>query len=76
MEDDGPVSARADREVKGEDDAEDVRMTDSKPTYKSWKKKYRKMRIKFEKIMQDGEDLYLQEQRGLKRAKELAIENE
>lgn len=76
MEDDAPSSARADREVKGEDEAGDVRMTDSKPTYKSWKKKYRKMRIKFEKIMQDGEDLYLQEQRGLKRAKELAIEND
>ena len=71
---DGLTAADSEAGISGS--TGDVKMTDRKPTYKSWKKKYRKMRIRFEKIMQDGEDLYLQEQRGLKRAKDLAIENE
>lgn len=63
-------------EVKTEDGAPDVRMAHVKPTYKSWKKKYRKMRIKFDGIMAHGEELYRQEQKALKKAKQLAIYNE
>lgn len=45
-------------------------------TYKSWKKKYRKMRIGFDKHMQDGEDLHKQEAKAAAIVKRLAVENE
>lgn len=45
-------------------------------TYKSWKKKYRKMRIGFDRNMQDGEDLHKQEAKAAAIVKRLAVENE
>ncbi|KAM0333239.1 hypothetical protein ACHAQA_001899 [Verticillium albo-atrum] len=79
MDDDAPsVVARADHDlIKPERyDSEDTRMADSKPTYKSWKKKYRKMRITFDQKMHDGEELHKQEQKALAMAKRIAIEND
>lgn len=66
----------ADDDMKNEDGGPDVRMADSKPTYKSWKKKYRKMRIKFDQKMSQGEDLYQQEVKAMRKIKQLAIYNE
>lgn len=65
-----------DANLKHEDGGPDVTMADAKPTYKSWKKKYRKMRIKFDESMAQGEQLYQQEQKALKKIKQLAIYNE
>lgn len=65
-----------DADLKHEDGGPDVTMADAKPTYKSWKKKYRKMRIKFDESMAHGEQLYQQEQKALKKIKQLAIYNE
>lgn len=69
-------SAMADDDMKHEDGGPDVRMADAKPTYKSWKKKYRKMRIKFDQKMSQGEDLYQQEVKAMRKIKQLAIYNE
>jgi hypothetical protein len=66
----------ADDDMKHEDGGPDVRMADAKPTYKSWKKKYRKMRIKFDQKMSQGEDLYQQEVKAMRKIKQLAIYNE
>lgn len=59
----------------------DVMMTvgyRSKPkaVYKSYKKKYRKMRIVFEQKMQESEDIVKQETRASATVKRLATENE
>lgn len=48
----------------------------AKAGYKSWKKKYRKMRINFDKKMQDGENLHKQEAKACATAKRIAVENE
>lgn len=69
-------SAVADDELKQGEGGSDVRMTDTKPTYKSWKKKYRKMRIKFDQLQAQNEELYQLEQKALKKTKQLAIYNE
>lgn len=69
-------SAVDDDDLKHEDGGPDVRMTDAKPTYKSWKKKYRKMRIKFDQLQAQNEELYQLEQKALKKTKQLAIYNE
>ncbi|ROW08180.1 hypothetical protein VPNG_06908 [Cytospora leucostoma] len=86
-EDDGDAS-RADKrtrtasfvmesaELKHEEGGPDVTMADARPSYKSWKKKYRKMRIKFDESMAHGEQVYQQEQKALKKIKQLAIYNE
>ncbi|KUI63132.1 hypothetical protein VP1G_10244 [Cytospora mali] len=58
-----------DADLKHEEGGPDVTMADAKPTYKSWKKKYRKMRIKFDESMAQGEQLYQQEQKALKKIK-------
>lgn len=65
-----------DADLKHEEGGPDVTMADAKPTYKSWKKKYRKMRIKFDESMTHGEQLYQQEQKALKKIKQLAIYND
>lgn len=69
-------SAVGDDDLKNEDGGPDVRMTDAKPTYKSWKKKYRKMRIKFDQLQAQNEELYQLEQKALRKTKQLAIYNE
>jgi len=47
-----------------------------KPLYKSWKKKYRKMRIVFDQKMHVGEEQYKQEQKAYETANRLAVEVE
>lgn len=69
-------SVVGDDDLKREDGCPDVRMADAKPTYKSWKKKYRKMRIKFDQLQAQNEELYQLEQKALKKTKQLAIYNE
>lgn len=44
--------------------------------YKSWKKKYRKMRITFDQKMHQGEELHKQEEKASSKVKRLAVENE
>ncbi|PHH81090.1 hypothetical protein CDD80_3372 [Ophiocordyceps camponoti-rufipedis] len=44
--------------------------------YKSWKKKYRKMRIVFDGKMQQGEELHRREERASATVKRLAVEND
>lgn len=61
--------------VKAEDDG-DTRMADDKPTYRSWKKKYRKMRIVFDQKMHEGEELHRLEQKALATARRLAVQKE
>jgi hypothetical protein len=48
----------------------------SKQSYKSWKKKYRKMRDNFDRKMRDGEELYRKEQKAIETTKRIAIEIE
>ncbi|KAK3492327.1 IEC3 subunit of the Ino80 complex, chromatin re-modelling-domain-containing protein [Neurospora hispaniola] len=60
----------------GDDDSIDTRMADDKPTYRSWKKKYRKMRITFDQKMHEGEELYKAEQKALATARRLAIQKD
>ncbi|KAK4133793.1 hypothetical protein BT67DRAFT_423151 [Trichocladium antarcticum] len=62
--------------VKAEDDSGDIRMADDKPSYRSWKKKYRKMRIVFDQKMHEGEELHRLEQKALATAKRLAIQKD
>lgn len=40
------------------------------------RKKYRKMRLKFEEVMKESNDLYVEEQLAVETAKRLAQENE
>ncbi|KAG5918654.1 hypothetical protein E4U42_006778, partial [Claviceps africana] len=44
--------------------------------YKSWKKKYRKMRIRFDKKMQECEDLHKKEEKASATVKRLAVETD
>lgn len=45
-----------------------------KQSYKSWKKKYRKMRDAFERKMREGEEIYRREMRAVETNKRIAIE--
>lgn len=64
-------------DVKMEDAGlDDGKIADGKPGYKSWKKKYRKMRITFDQKMHDGEELHRQEQKALETSKRIAVEIE
>jgi hypothetical protein len=70
------VPSRADRDVKAEHDEAGSGLVDSKPSYRSWKKKYSKMRVVFDQKMQEGEALYKLEQQALETARRLAVEKE
>ncbi|KAF3760834.1 hypothetical protein M406DRAFT_282668 [Cryphonectria parasitica EP155] len=65
-----------DEDLKHEDGGSDIRMGDARPTYKSWKKKYRKMRIKFDQLQAQNEELYQLEQKALRKTKQLASYND
>jgi len=69
---------RIDADVKDEDDHgdTDLRTAKDKPSYRSFKKKYRKMRIVFDQRMQENENLHKLEQKALATASRLAIEKE
>jgi len=64
------------RDIKVEDSLPQSKSEDVKPTYKSFKKKYRKMRIKFDEKMRQSNDWYVEEQRAIGTAKRLAQEND
>ena len=66
---------RDNRPVEGAD-GEDAKMTDAKPTYRSWKKKYKKLMVLFEQKSRQSEDYHKQEQKALAQIKRIAIENE
>ncbi|KAH8820933.1 IEC3 subunit of the Ino80 complex, chromatin re-modelling-domain-containing protein [Xylogone sp. PMI_703] len=51
-------------------------MDQDRPTYHSYKKKYRKMRIKFDEVMRQSNALLQDEQRALDTAKRLAQDND
>lgn len=55
---------------------DDTRTSESKTTYKSYKKKYRKLRLQFDQNVQESEDLHRTEQKAIRTMKRLAIENE
>ncbi|KAI1762177.1 IEC3 subunit of the Ino80 complex, chromatin re-modelling-domain-containing protein [Hypoxylon sp. FL1150] len=63
-------------ELDKDNDHGGLQMADARPSYKSWKKKYRKMRIKFDQQMQEIESLHKLEQKAMRTAKRLAIEND
>ncbi|KAI1841169.1 hypothetical protein JX266_012636 [Neoarthrinium moseri] len=70
-----------DRQIKAEPGLrdhsnEDARVAESKPPYKSYKKKYRKMRLQFDQRVGEGEDLHKMEQKAMRTIKRLAIEND
>ncbi|KAK0614981.1 IEC3 subunit of the Ino80 complex, chromatin re-modelling-domain-containing protein [Bombardia bombarda] len=70
-----PDARDRDFEVK-EEDSGDTRMADDRPTYRSWKKKYRKMRIVFDQKMHEGEELHRLEQKALATARRLAVQKD
>lgn len=70
-----------DRHIKSEPGArdrsnDDAAAADSRPTYKSYKKKYRKLRLQFDQNVQASEDLHRMEQKAIRTMKRLAVENE
>ncbi|KAG9235065.1 hypothetical protein BJ875DRAFT_283807 [Amylocarpus encephaloides] len=71
--DDGPV---AEDSHEAGVMAKHVDVDDSKPTYKSFKKKFRKMRIAFDDKMRHSDDWYRREQKAEEQIKRLAQENE
>ncbi|KAI1207210.1 IEC3 subunit of the Ino80 complex, chromatin re-modelling-domain-containing protein [Annulohypoxylon truncatum] len=67
---------RVKAEYDKDPDHGDLQMAGTRPSYKSWKKKYRKMRYKFDQQMQEIENLHRLEQKAMRTAKRLAIEND
>jgi hypothetical protein len=66
-----PAAAMADSPAKADGGSER-----KSAGYKSWKKKYRKMRIAFDNEMHVCEELHKQEAKAANTVKRLAIENE
>lgn len=67
----------------GDDDAATVDLNEegqngagSRPTYRSWKKKWRKLRVIFDEKMREAETLFEQERKAKEIIKRIAIENE
>ncbi|KAF4633049.1 hypothetical protein G7Y89_g5073 [Cudoniella acicularis] len=69
------VSAQ-DAEMSHGGDAGQEKNEAVRPTYKSFKKKFRKMRIKFDEKMRQSNDWYIREQKAEEQLKRLAIEND
>ncbi|KAK4164464.1 IEC3 subunit of the Ino80 complex, chromatin re-modelling-domain-containing protein [Cladorrhinum sp. PSN259] len=67
---------RADVDVKDEDDNSADADLKMKPSYRSWKKKYRKMRVVFDEKMQENDNLHKLEQKALATARRLAIQKD
>lgn len=49
---------------------------DHRPRYRSWKKKWRKLRVTFDAKMHEAEVLWTQEQKAKATIKRIAVENE
>ncbi|KEZ45197.1 Uncharacterized protein SAPIO_CDS2655 [Scedosporium apiospermum] len=76
----GDRQANGDKKIKkeggrgGEDEADAA--ADTRPKYRSWKKKWRKLRVTFDHKMREAEVLWLSEQRAKATIKRIAIEND
>jgi hypothetical protein len=55
---------------------DDTPVADTRPAYKSYKKKYRKMRLQFDQRVHEGEKLHEKEEKAKRSVKRLAVENE
>jgi hypothetical protein len=64
------------KSMKSDVAEDDMTTVEAKPTYKSWKKKYRKMHIVFARKARECEELHAQEQKAYKIIQRIAIENE
>jgi len=51
-------------------------MPEQKPKYKSWRKKYRKMKARFDDVIKDNNTLYKEEQKLEALSKRLQEQNE
>jgi hypothetical protein len=69
-------SAGLARDIKVEDGYLQTKTDDPKSSYKSMKKKYRKMKIKFEQKMRQSNEYYIEEQQAAETAGRLAQEND
>lgn len=54
----------------------DLQVPDVKPKYKSWRKKYRKMKHKFDDVMKESNNLFKDEQKLENLSKRLQEQNE
>ncbi|KKA28630.1 hypothetical protein TD95_001883 [Thielaviopsis punctulata] len=50
--------------------------TEFKTTYRSWKKKYRKMKARFDQVSRESRELYTNEMHAVETIKRIAIEND
>ncbi len=74
MDDENEAPARS---FKNEDSiGGETRLPDGKPSYKSWKTRYRKMRISFDQKMTAGQDLHKQEEKAHQTCNRLAVDVE
>jgi len=55
---------------------ESLVMPDLKPKYKSWRKKYRKMKARFDEVIRDNNTLFKEEQKLEALSKRLQEQNE
>ncbi|QBZ57394.1 hypothetical protein PoMZ_02318 [Pyricularia oryzae] len=69
-----PNEEDSDGEMEEAADAPEEDGPAPKQSYKSWKKKYRKMRDAFERKMREGEEIYRREMRAIETNKRIAIE--
>ena len=54
----------------------DTSLHDPKPKYKSWRKKYRKMKVRFDDVMKDNTTMFREEQKLEALSKRLQEQNE
>ena len=72
LNEDDRGAAGADHDHATDDDAP----ADHRPKYRSWKKKWRKLRVTFDAKMHEAEVLWTQEQKAKATIKRIAVENE
>ncbi|CAI4212227.1 unnamed protein product [Parascedosporium putredinis] len=71
------VNDREEEEIANDEAAAGAADSDeSRPKYRSWKKKWRKLRVTFDHKMQEAEVLWLREQKAKATIKRIAIEND
>lgn len=70
------INAKPSDTMASHQDTMGVQAEEGKPTYKSFKKKFRKMKHRFDAAMQQSNEVFLQEQHAMKTAKRLAQEND
>ena len=68
--------SKTDPDPRLDDICDDTRVEEARPKYKSWKKKYRKMRVVHDQKVYESEELHKKELKGIETCKRIAIENE